>query len=414
MRSSQPGPVPARDHAAAGRGTPPGAGGSALPHQRGPALAGRRAVPSTGAVPAGELDRVGGHGRPGRRAAGGRRPGRGTRGRVEHDVHPAAADPARPARRRAPAGRSAAGSARGAPRRRSQSRPGRAPAPKQRAVQTSDEHLAEVGAEHDDVARAAAGRAAVGDQRRRAAGRRARGRRAAGSGGASGRAPGRRLGRARRRRRRPRRAGRRRPGAARRRGRSAGSTGGGPNARARRTPTSSRSGRPRPGRAGGEHPRRRAPADGGRRWLSRRSSSSCWAPGSTPAAGGGRGAGPVAPGRGAAGRAGGRPSPRRGVRPGCPRCRRSRLAQPLAPARGPGATSWRVGVGPAGGLLGHRGERVEGGAQLLPWRQTWSGSRQRSPSAGRTGRRSSRSPTTSTPLCSSHSIHRSPRSSAQS
>ena len=61
-------------------------------------------------------------------------------------------------------------------------------------------------------------------------------------------------------------------------------------------------------------------------------------------------------------------------------------------------TSWRFGVGARGGLAGHRGEGVERGVELGLRPDTWSGSCQPCVLGGRTGRRSSRSPTTSTPL----------------
>ncbi len=61
-------------------------------------------------------------------------------------------------------------------------------------------------------------------------------------------------------------------------GRQLGSTGGGPNADSGSTPTSPRSGRPRPG-ALAPSTRSASSGDGSCRSLSRRSSSSCWAPG---------------------------------------------------------------------------------------------------------------------------------------
>ena len=103
-------------------------------------------------------------------------------------------------------------------------------------------------------------------------------------------------------------------------------------------------------------------------------------------------------------RGGGRPSPSTRRRRVAWRSRgRSPVAQPTARRRGAGRPTVSVG-GAAGGLLGHHGQRVEGGAELELGAHPVRVASTSRPRPGRRGRRSSTSPTTSTPLPLIHSI----------
>ena len=130
-------------------------------------------------------------------------------------------------------------------------------------------------------------------------------------------------------------------------------------------------------------------------------------PGQHPA--GGRAlAGPREPGRRAAGAQVRDPAPARAApAPGgrCERSRNSRSRRAPAQASGPGS-------GALGGLAGHHRERVEGGAELELGGDPVGVRHRASGAAG--GRRSSRSPMTSTPLPLIQSIHSSACSSARS
>ena len=198
-------------------------------------------------------------------------------------------------------------------------------------------------------------------------------------------------------------------------GRSAGSTGRGPKRVVAAAPTSSRSGRPRPGGAG-LSTRSTSPAAGRPARLSRRSSSSCWAPGRHgPPAASAPAPRQSLPGRRAAGAQVGDPAPGAALA-ACAHPDGSLAVTARAAGRRPGGPGWSAaGRGRAGGPprgSSPRARRARPRSSRLAG--TLSGLRHRSSSAGGTGRRSSRSPTTSTPLPSSHSIQRSACSSAQS
>ena len=177
-------------------------------------------------------------------------------------------------------------------------------------------------------------------------------------------------------------------------GRSAGSTAGGPNRRSASTPTSSRSGRPRPG-ALAASTRSTSRCDGRPARLSRRSSSSCWAPGrNRPPRGRGAGRRPVAPRRRTAGAQVRDPGPGAGPAGLDLRCSSARgTAASLGGPRGQAV----VGVGAPCGLEVTRHEGVQRGRGRRSRGRGLSGSCQPASGAGRTGRRSSRSPTTSMP-----------------